>query len=309
MQKCTHEEDLIVNWDDYRYFLSVARLGQLTRAGRQLGVDHATVSRRVKALEKRLGTKLFDASPKGYALTRDGAALLNAVESMESASIDAETVLGKASDETAGTVRIGVPDGVGAYIVTDAVIALRQKHPGLTVQMVAVPQNFSLAKREVDLAISVSRPRSARARIRKISDYHLHLYAHRQYLDRHPPITCVDDLKHHPGVGYIPELLHDSSLNYLPLVGADFELKLCSTSVHVQLHAILKGAGLGIVHDFMAQHHRELVPVLPESVAITRSFWLSVHEDYANVDRVRRTIDTLVDVMKEHLAGGLIDAG
>lgn len=290
-----------MSWDDYRFFLSVARVGQLSKAGRQLGVDHATVSRRIKALEKRLGTKLFDASPKGYALTGDGLSLLKAVESMESASIQAETLLGQISNAAHGTVRIGVPDGVGAYIVTEAMIALRQENPGLTLQMVAVPQNFSLTKREVDLAITVSRPRSARAKVRKISDYQLHLYAHRKYLETHQPITRVEDLKHHAGVGYIPELLHDSSLDYLPLVGPDFELKLSSTSVHVQLHAILKGAGLGIVHDFMAQHHDELVAVLPDRIAITRSFWLSVHEDYASVDRVRRTIDAVVDVMKARL--------
>ena len=73
-----------MNWDDYRYFLAVARSGRLSMAGRQLGVDHATVSRRIKALEDALKTRLFDRSPGGYALTRDGEALVSMAERMES---------------------------------------------------------------------------------------------------------------------------------------------------------------------------------------------------------------------------------
>ena len=61
-----------MNWDDYRYFLAVARTGRLSMAGRQLGVDHATVGRRIKALEVSLGANLFDRSPQGYRLTDAG---------------------------------------------------------------------------------------------------------------------------------------------------------------------------------------------------------------------------------------------
>ncbi|MEM8744103.1 MAG: LysR family transcriptional regulator, partial [Pseudomonadota bacterium] len=61
-----------MSWDDYRYFLSVARTGQLSLAGKQLGVNHTTVARRIKSLEEFLNAKLFDRSPRGYALTRAG---------------------------------------------------------------------------------------------------------------------------------------------------------------------------------------------------------------------------------------------
>ena len=53
------------DWDDLRYFLSVARTGRLTAAARRMGTDHATVSRRITALEGRLGAELFQRSPRG----------------------------------------------------------------------------------------------------------------------------------------------------------------------------------------------------------------------------------------------------
>ena len=196
-----------------------------------------------------------------------------------------------------------MPDGVGAYVLTDAVIEARRQYPELQLQIIAMPRNFSLSKREVDFAISVSRPRTGRVKVRKISDYKLHLYASESYLDQHRAIRNTSDLKHHTGVGYIPELLHDKQLDYIPLIDPDFSLKVSSTSVHVQLQAILKGAGIGIVHDFMAARYPQLQRVLPKRISFTRCFWMSVHEDYANVDRIRCAMDLTVREMKNSLIG------
>ena len=62
-----------MDWDDLRYFAELARTGSLSAASRSLRVDHTTVARRVSALERSLGVKLFDRLPRGWALTADGA--------------------------------------------------------------------------------------------------------------------------------------------------------------------------------------------------------------------------------------------
>ena len=287
-----------MNWDDYRFFLAVARGGQLSSVGRAMNVDHATVSRRIKALELELQSKLFDSSPQGYSLTAEGTELLPIAEQMEQATLQAEAALANYDKKLSGTVRIGVPDGVAAYVLSDVAKTICENYPKLKIQLIAMPQQFSLSKREVDFAITVSPPRSGRTKLRKITDYTLHLYGTKSYLEKAPKITSKADLSKHRGVGYVPELLHDKELDYMPLFGSEFELQLTSTSVHVQLHAILKGAGIGIVHDFMARNHDELVPVLKNEVSIQRSFWLTVHEDYAQIDRIRICMDAIVDHMR-----------
>lgn len=287
-----------MNWDDYRYFLAVARSGQLSAAGTKMGVDHATVSRRVKSLETQLKTKLFDSSPQGYVLTREGEKLLALAEQMESATIQAEGAIQTGDNKLSGIIRVGVPDGLAAYVVTDAAKELGERHPSLQIQLIAIPQKFSLSKREVDFTITVSRPNAGRAKTRKISDYQLHLYGSKTYLENAPQIKSKADLKDHLGIGYVPEFIYDKELDYIPLIDPEFRLQLTSTSVHVQLQAILKGSGIGVVHDFMAKQHEELVPILKNEISITRNFWLTVHEDYANVDRVRISIDTVVKHIK-----------
>lgn len=287
-----------MNWDDYRFFLAVARGGQLSSVGRAMNVDHATVSRRIKALELELQSKLFDSSPQGYSLTAEGTELLPIAEQMEQATLQAEAALANYDKKLSGTVRIGVPDGVAAYVLSDVAKTICENYPKLKIQLIAMPQQFSLSKREVDFAITVSPPRSGRTKLRKITDYTLHLYGTKSYLGKAPKITSKADLSKHRGVGYVPELLHDKELDYMPLFGSEFELQLTSTSVHVQLHAILKGAGIGIVHDFMARNHTELIAVLKNEVSIQRSFWLTVHEDYAQIDRIRICMDAIVDHMR-----------
>lgn len=291
-----------MNWDDYRYFLAVARSGSLSRAGQQLGVDHATVSRRIKALEEALGIKLFHRSPGGYSLTRDGEALVGMAERMESAAVQAEGVFsGSGRESLSGPVRIGVPEGVAAYIVVEAAQSLCERYPKLEIQMIALPQRFSLAKREADFAIAVSRPQSGRIKIQKIADYELHLYGSKSYLAGHPPVRQLSDLRRLRGIGYVPDMIFDKELDYIPLIDPGFRPHLTSTSVHVQLEAVLNGAGVAIVHDFMAERHPDLVRVLPEEISFTRTFWSVVHEDYSEVERIRVCVTEIVEHMRKRL--------
>ena len=292
-----------MNWDDYRYFLAVARSGRLSNAGRQLGVDHATVGRRIKALEVSLGANLFDRSPQGYRLTDAGQRLIDIAEDMETAAIGATAEIGGKDSVISGTVRVGAPEGVAAYVLADAATEICRTHPQLELQVVALPRTFSLSKREADIAIAVSAPSSGRLKFRKISDYTLHLYATLTYLARHEPIRSIDDLKKVRGIGYVPEFIYDKELDYIPLISPAIKPHLTSTSVHVQLAATLADGGLCVLHDFMAAQYPQLVRVLPDEVSFTRAFWFIVHEDYARLERIRVVSDAIVDHMRRRLAG------
>ncbi|MEP2788675.1 MAG: LysR family transcriptional regulator, partial [Kangiellaceae bacterium] len=72
-----------MNWDDLRYFLSVARGGSISAAGRELGVKHTTVARRIQALETDMDARLFDRTPTGYVMTQTAENLLNKVSAIE----------------------------------------------------------------------------------------------------------------------------------------------------------------------------------------------------------------------------------
>ncbi|MDJ0612894.1 MAG: LysR family transcriptional regulator [Rhizobiaceae bacterium] len=290
-----------MNWDDYRFFLAVARTGKLSSAGQQLGVDHATVGRRVKALEEALKVHLFDRSPQGYSLTDEGHKLVTMAEGMETSAIAAQSEFSGEADSVSGVVRIGAPEGMATSILAEVAVRLCEQHPKLELQIVAMPRTFSLTKREADIAIAVSAPTSGRLKFRKITDYTLHMYATKEYLANNPPIKDLADLQRVRGIGYVSDLIYDKELDYIPLISPDAKPFLTSTSVHVQLEAALANGGLCVLHDFIACKYPQLVRVMPEEVSFTRTFWYIVHEDYAKLHRIRVVSDALIEHVRKRV--------
>ena len=289
-----------MDWDDLRVFLAVARRESLSAAGKALRIDPATVGRRIARLEDSLGTRLFVKSPQGYALTEAGARLVPRAEV-------AETAL-RGLDETAetpegltGQIRLGAPDGCANYLLPQVLAQICDKHPGLEVQLVALPRVFNLSKREADMAIGVSRPEAGRLVVQQLTDYQLHLAASRSYLAAHPPIATRADLRAHRLVGYIPDMIFDKELDYLAELGLA-PPPLASNSVSVQLNFLRAGAGVGVVHDFALPAAPDLQRILPSDISLTRSFWLIRHADDARVPRLTRFAEDLVRLCRAEMA-------
>jgi DNA-binding transcriptional LysR family regulator len=282
----------MIDWDDLRVFLTVARAESLSAAGRQLKIDPATVGRRIARLEESIRARLFLKSPQGYALTEEGARLMPHAEEAERASLAAEESLSGPGGLT-GLIRIGAPDGCANYLLPQVLARICDANPGLEVQIVALPRVFNLSKREADMAIAVSRPEAGRLTVQKLTDYRLHLAASRDYLSRVKPIRAPEDLAGHRIIGYIPDLIFDKELDYLAEIGAG-PATLTSNSVSVQLNWLRQGAGVGVVHDFALPAAPGLTRILTDRISLTRAFWLIRHESDGRLDRLNRFADQLI---------------
>jgi DNA-binding transcriptional LysR family regulator len=289
-----------MDWDDLRVFLAVARRESLSAAGKALRIDPATVGRRISRLEDSLGARLFVKSPQGYALTETGARLVPRAEAAEAALRGLDEAA-EAPEGLTGQIRLGAPDGCANYLLPQVLAQMCDRHPGLEVQLVALPRVFNLSKREADMAIGVSRPEAGRLVVQKLTDYRLHLAASRSYLAAHAPIAARADLKAHRLVGYIPDMIFDKELDYLAELGLAAP-PLASNSVSVQLNFLRAGAGVGVVHDFALPAAPDLQRILPDDISLTRSFWLIRHADDARVPRLTRFAEDLVRLCRAEMA-------
>jgi DNA-binding transcriptional LysR family regulator len=278
------------DWTDLKSFLAIARSGRLTAAAARLKVDHTTLSRRVAGLEQDLKAKLFDRSPSGYTLTDQGRRLLPLAEEMERVAIGAGEAVGGTAAAAEGIVRVGSPEGFGSYFLAPRVAALQRLHPGLVIQLVAASAIFSLSKRDADIVISVSRSPAGRLKVSKLTDYDLALYAAPAYLAAHPPIAEAADLGGHKFVSYIGDLLNFPELDFLQHVAPGGATSMESSNLVAQLRATLAGAGLCVLPAFLAAGEPGLSRVLPEEVCLTRSLWLTVHQDLADLARIKAAI-------------------
>ena len=275
-----------MNWDDVRIFLAVARAGQILGAARRLELNHATVSRRIAALEKALGAKLFRRLTTGSELTTEGQRFLVVAERVEADMIAARADIAGENDEVSGTVRIGAPDGFGVAFLAPRLGALMQRYPALSIQLVPVPRSFSLSRREADIAIAVERPTEGRLVAAKLVDYTLGLYASRGYAAAHGLPATLAELKRHPLIGYVADLLVSLSLDYGTEITPDWQASFAVSSALGQLEAVRSGAGIGILHTFIARDHDDLVPVTV-AAPIRRAYWLIYHETVRPLRRVQ----------------------
>jgi DNA-binding transcriptional LysR family regulator len=280
-----------LDWNDLKVLLAVGRTGKLSAAAIKLRADHATVSRRISALEDALQIKLLERRSTGVTLTEQGAKLMQSAEAMESLALSSIADLHHAEMHISGAVRIGAPEGFGSYFLAPRLGALCDLHPDLEIELVAMGAVFSLSKREADIAVGLTRPEQGRLFSRKLIDYRLGLYAAKNYFDAHEPIEKVSDLKRHRIIGYIEDLIFSSELSNM-FAQADVPApKLRSSNLIAQMKAAVSGAGLCMLPAFIAQNHAQLQPVLAGEISARRSFWLTVHADLRDLARVRTTCD------------------
>lgn len=289
------------DWDDLRYFLAVARAGRLTVAARRLGADHTTVSRRITALESALQAKLFERRPQGYVLTEQGERLLGFAERMEGQALAVASEVGGSDLALSGTVRVGAPDGLGTYFLAAELGALAERHPDLTIQLVALPRTFSLSKREADIAVTVEPPTEGRLVSRKLTDYRLRMYASRAYLERHGAPLQPEDLAGRLVVTYVADLIYSPALEYFSGLEKYGPRRYECASVVAQLEAVRAGVGLGILHDYAARQYPELCVVLPE-ISFTRTYWLVTHAEVRSLHRIAAVHAFMLERVKANKA-------
>lgn len=293
-----------LDWDDARMFLAVARAGQMLGASRNLGLNQATLSRRMAALEGALGAKLLARRTHGTELTDAGAALFETLERVEAEMLDVQARLQGAEAMAVGVVRIGAPDGFGVGFLAPRLASLAERHPALTVQIVPTPRGFSLSRREADLAVMVGRPEKGRLVASKLVDYALGLYASPAYLAEHAAPEEPAELAGHRLVGYVEDLIATPSLTYTTEFLRGWRSQIELTSAIGQVAAVRAGAGIGVLHAYLAQADCEagrLVRVLPR-LHTTRSYWLAIHENLRDVARVRAAANWLAEAVRRDAA-------
>lgn len=288
------------NWNDLRFFLAVARSRTISLAGRRTGTDHATVSRRISALETALGLKLFERNPRGYNLTQHGETLLAMASAMETEAVRIEEAAAGQQQGLSGAVRISTPEGFGNFFLASRIGALAAAHPRLSVEMITIQQIVALSRREADIAITMTLPPTGNFVHERLTDYHLFVYGADSYLASATPIRSRDDLGSHPFIGYVDDLIFTRALNYLPEIKPHLRARLQNSSLHAQLAATVAGFGLCVLPAYVARTAPNLVPILPDEIALTRTYWMVADADMAETAQLRLTQRFLRGLMKDN---------
>ena len=285
-------------WDEVRLFLALCRSRTLGEAGRKLGVDPSTVSRRLAALEQVLAASLFERGRGGIAATEAAERLMPVAEEMEHVMARFTGAVESFEREVAGRVRIACPADAAEVLLAPLLPALLREHPRLQVDLDAGEGVVDMARRDADLALRTARPTRGDLivtrlfgvgwRIAAAPELARELGTLRAWADV-PWITCSERLAGTtPGRWYAAQL-------------GELEPVLRSDSLTLQISAAATGVGVALIPELSIEHYG-LVPLkLAKSLRASLGEWpeddlfLVTHRGLRNVPRVRAVWDFLLE--------------
>ena len=276
----------IESWDDIRNALAVARMGTVSGAAQALGVHHATVIRRIDALEAALGVRLFQRHPRGYALTEAGQTLLDEAGAADARFAQMAARISGAGERIEGEIVVtSLPEL--ASLVMPRLIALMCEHPGLRLRYVTDPRLYRLDTGEAQVAIRAgARPTEPDYVVRQMMTVQTGLYGSAGYV---ATAGALEDLRAHRFVLPGPEACRAPFMQWLGQRLAAENIVMVSNDAEARLAAIRAGLGLGWVAPERAEGLVEVMS-LPEWES---QFWLVTHVDLHRSPKVQAVLKAL----------------
>lgn len=275
---------------DLDALVALARYGSLSAAAKRRGVAVSTLSRRIDAVEARLGLALVDRRARGARLTEAGQRIAAAAMPLSS---QLDRIAQLASALAAGAVLRPVRLSATEYIVADILApqlpALLGGPSAIAVELHSDADIISLAARDADIAVRMVRPVGASLVIRKQRPIGLSLYASRAYLGARAPgaldLAAEHLLAYDDSYGALPETA------WIAAAGLSPRVVLRSGSTRALLTATLAGAGIALLPDVIASRHADLVAIPAGPRIAPRTPYITYHRDMQHDPAVRRVAD------------------
>lgn len=283
------------DWENLKSFAALARSGTLSGAARQLGVEHATVARRIAALERELGLRLVDRRSRQWLLTPAGKRVAELTAPMDAQALAIERAAsGGRTDVVAGEVTVSATPALAASMLAGPLVGLRGRHPELLIRVLAETRYSSLTRREADIAIRLGRPTEGELTASKVGVVSFHLYGSRSYLHATP----ASDWSF---IGYDETLDTAPQQATVRRLAGNKPLALRSSTIELQLALMRAGGGVAALPDFIAAADPTLARARRDEIA-RREVWLVFHTDLKSSVPVRTVATFLRDFLREHLA-------
>ena len=263
-----------------------------------LGLTQPTLGRQVQALEERLGITLFERAGRRMMLTAQGQALLPVAQEMRDNALQFSMVAEGQTRSVTGHVSVTATDFVATFALPPIIAALRQRAPGIDVEIRPSNEVQDLTRRAADISVRHGRPDQPELIAQLLGERKAYLCASSQYLDRVGRPTSVADLE---GADFIGFENNAQVVEVLNSMGLPMRLE----NVHVSspassVIAALTEQGLGYSLQMRDVHERMqgVEMVLTDELHIPIPVWLVTHRELHSSARIRLVYDHLAEGLK-----------
>jgi len=274
-----------MQWDDVRIFLAVAREGSFSGAARRLGVQHSTVSRRMRVLEDRLATRLIERRKSGFYLTEAGEELKLSASKMELEALDFEDALGGEDARAAGELRVSAINNMASSVMMPMFTRFSAAHPGIKLHIQVSNKYVSLAERDADIAIRLTNTPQETLIGSRIATVASAVYGERDYVAQVQSNAAAAIWLGIECCGF--------HVSWTRAACPEQAHKIYLDDTLLTLAAARAGAGLAYLPCFMGDSEPALTRFAAPDAAHELGLWLLYHRDLRRTRRVR--------LLREHL--------
>jgi DNA-binding transcriptional LysR family regulator len=277
-----------MNWNDLRHVLALSRGRTLSGAARLLGVDDTTVARRLAAVQKTLGVRLYQRLPDAtLQLTSAGARAALQAERIEREIGTLHAALSGADDLVSGTVRVTSVPVIVNHLLIPASRILLERHPQLALELVGDARDLSLTRREADLALRLARPKTGGTQIkaRRVGTLRYASYAMTSCSPREARLL--------PWITYEEAMAHLPQARWIASYAVDHDERISSVRVNdaeAVLEAVVAGLGRSLLPCVVADREPRLRKLAAKTAIPSRELWLLVHSELRTLGRIEAVI-------------------
>jgi DNA-binding transcriptional LysR family regulator len=287
------QEATMQNWDEIRTAYLVARLGTVSGAAEVLGVHHATVIRHVDALEKRLGTKLFQRHARGYAPTEAGHDLMAVADNAEGQFTQMASRIKGQGDRVSGELVVTAISGMARQI-TPVLASFQRDHPDVSIRYLSDMRLFRLDHGEAHVAIRAgTMPKESDYVVQPLAQLRIGLYASQDYVQRHGRPSGPQDFGAHRFIGTDTANSRAPFYAWLQQHVPEQNIVFRVTEVVATEPAVRQGIGIGFVRPVDALAEPALVEIMPAMPEWSSQLWAVTHVDLHRTLKVQKFLTHL----------------
>lgn len=278
------------DWENLRHYLAFARTRSLNAAARELGVEHATVARRIAALELGLNFKLLDRRERQYRLTPLGHRVAEIGQRMSQDAQAICRIARSAQSERIIHLSISAPPLMTSAYIAPHLGRLRREQPAINLSLLpedSLADHGATKGGEADVLVSLYRPHHTDMVVRRLASLSYGLYATPAYADSHPR-------DQYDYIDYDQAMEASPPFQWLRQIAGERPVVLRARSLEVRAAAVRSGLGVALLPDFHGRHDPRLQRLELPGPAMLVDVWLGVHAELRHDPAIRTVMDFVI---------------
>jgi DNA-binding transcriptional LysR family regulator len=292
----------VLDWDDLRFFLAVARHRTLAGAAKQLHVTQSTVSRRLASLQAGMGARLLQRAADGYVLTLAGESIRAHVERVEAEVLLVERTVAGQDVRLEGAVRVASSQLLTSHLLAPCFAALHARHRGILVEALPALPGEPLVTNDADIVVRLRRFEHHDLVVRSLGAIAFSLYGGVAYLARQGEPDLGSGCPGHQLIALLDDRELSAQAGWLAEHAGRAQVVLKADSYETQHWAAYWGGGLALLPRFRADREPALRRIAAPAPVPAAEIWLGVHRENRQVPRVRTVLDCIAEAVRGRAA-------